>query len=457
MFFPAKVLKITCFLPVVFLCSMASYAQSGSGSTPEGDSLHISLQQSVKMGLDSSKQLKISEAKVQEAVARYEQMKDKQLPTIKATYMASEAFIPTQKIQIKGMMQKPFYLPSTSMIDLGTFSVNEAIFAGNKLRYAQQSATLLEDIAKLNTANDKQDVIFMIIQSYINLYKIDENLKIIAQNLQDVQGRLDETIQFKNQGLATENDVLRFQLEKSQVELTQIDLENNRSVANYAMDVLLGLPDNTLLKVDSVGHTAGNVAPLQQWVEEALQHREDLATYKYQHQLSDVNIKNIKADKLPTLGAGFSTYYLNPTKQFFPPANSFLVPMTLGLNLSWNISSLYTTKHKLSEAEIQQREVQVAESAASDQIRVDVSKNYHAYLDALQKINVLETAVSQATENDRIMELKYRNQLATTTDRIDAETMLYQSLINLGLAKAGAATDYYQLLRATGTLGNMQN
>ncbi|MGH2645566.1 MAG: TolC family protein, partial [Chitinophagaceae bacterium] len=377
--------------------------------------LHISLQQAIKMGIDSSKQLKISKAKIQEAVARYEQMKDKQLPTIKASYMASEAFIPTQKIQIKGMMQKPFYLPSTSMINLGTFSVNEAIFAGNKLRYAEQSANLLEEIAKLNSTNDKQDVTFMIIQSYINLYEIDENLKIIAQNLQDVQGRLDETIKFKDQGLATENDVLRFQLQKSQVELTQLDLENNRTVANYAMDVLMGLPDSTLLEVDSVGHTAGNIPPMEQFIGEALQHREDLATFKYQDQLSDINIKNIKADKLPTLGAGFSTYYLNPTKQFFPAANSFLVPMTLGLNLSWNISNLYTTKHKLNEAEVQQQEVQVEESITSDKIRVDVSKNYHDYLESIEKIKVLQTAVEQASENDRIMELKYRNQLATTT------------------------------------------
>lgn len=452
MFFLKKFFQITGLFSAVFLFSAGSRAQGVSNGSSIRDSLHISLQQAVKMGLDSSKQLKISEAKVQEAMARYQQMKDKQLPEIKASYMASEAFIPTQKIQIKGMMQKPFYLPSTSMIYIGQFGVNEAIFAGNKLRYAEQSANLLEEIAKLNTANDQQDVIFMIIQSYINLYQIDENLKIIAQNLNDVRGRLDETIKFKNQGLATENDVLRFQLEKSQVELTQIDLKNNRSVANYAMDVLLGLPDNTILHVDSIGHTADNVPSLKQWIGDALQHREDLAVYQYQNQLNDVNIKNIKADKLPTLGAGFTTYYLNPTKQFFPAANSFLVPMTLGLNLSWNISSLYTTRHKLSEAEIQQHEVQIAESATADKIRVDVSKSYHAYSDALQKITVLGTAVEQARENDRIMELKYRNQLATTTDRIDAETMLYQSLISLGLAKAEAATDYYQLLRSAGML-----
>jgi outer membrane protein TolC len=64
--------------------------------------------------------------------------------------------------------------------------------------------------------------------------------------------------------------------------------------------------------------------------------------------------------------------------------------------------------------------------------------------------------VAQAAENDRTMELKYRNQLATTTDRIDAETMLYQSLVNLSLARADAALAWYTLQKATGKLSAAQ-
>jgi outer membrane protein TolC len=442
----SRVISLIWLLPASLISGISLHAQSVQ------DSVHISLQQAIQTGLDSSKQLKISQAKIQEALAQYEQTKDRRLPEIKASFMASEAFIPTRTLQIKGLMDKPIKLPATSMISLGTLGINEAIFAGNKMRYAEQSADLLKKIATLNASNDKEDVALSIIQAYINLYKIDENLKIVEQNLADVQGRLDETIKFKSQGLATQNDVLRFQLQKANVELTQIDLQNNRAVANYAMDVLLGLPDNTVLKVDSVVGETTHVPALADLIQQAMQSREDLAVFQYQGQLSDVNIKNIKADKLPTLGAGLTTYYLNPNKQFFPPAHSFLVPVTLGLNLSWNISNLYTTKHKVDEAQVKQQEVQVAESATVDKIKVGVNTDYRAYLQSQQRINVLETAVEQARENDRIMELKYRNQLDTTTDRIDAQTMLYQSLVNLGLAKADAAVAYYQLLRSTGTL-----
>lgn len=440
-YFPAGVAFI---LPLMLLMSLSLFAQ---------DTSHISLQEAIAMGLDSSKQLKLSQAKIQEAISGIEQAKDHRLPQIKASYMVSEAFIPTRTLQIEGLMKKPMKLPSTSMIYLGTFGVNEAIFAGNKLRYAEQSAELLKKMAGLNAAHDKKGIILNVIRSYINLYKIDENLKIISQNLQDVQGRLEETNKFKDQGLATLNDVLRFQLQKSKVVLTQIDLQNNRAVANYAMDILLGLPDETYVKVDSIGLTTDQVPALQELIQQAMRNRADLAAYKYQDQLSSIAIKNIKADNLPTVGAGLTTYYLNPTKKFFPAKNSFLIPVTLGLNINWNISNLYTSRHKIDEAQIKQQEVMIAESATSDKIKMEVNKDYHAYLQSLQHIDVLKTAVKQAKENDRIMELKYQNQLATTTDRIDAQTLLYQSLVNLALARADAAVDYYQLLQTTGRLG----
>jgi outer membrane protein TolC len=438
-----KIKEAVLFLPVILLFNIPLYAQ---------DTTHVSLQKAIQMGLDSSKQLHLSQAKIQETITRLEQVKDKKLPDIKASLMGSEAFIPTRTLQIEGLMKKPLHLPATSTLYLGTLSIEEAIFAGNKLRYAEQSASLMKKIARLNAAHDTTGVVFNIIQSYINLYKIDENLKILERNIKDIQGRLNETIQFKNQGLATENDVLRFQLQKAQAKLSQIELKNNREVANYAMNILLGLPETTTIVVDSIGRANGNIPPLQHFIQQALQSRKDLAVYNYRNKLSHINIKNIKADKLPVLGAGVTTYYLNPNTSPFPPAHSFLMPITLGLNLSWNISSLYTTKNKVSEAKVKQQEVKIAKNSATDRVRIEVKKNYQDYLQTLQRIKVLKTAVAQAKENDRIMELKYRNQLATTTDRIDAQTMLYQSLINLELAKADAAVSWYQLLSSTGDL-----
>ncbi len=439
-------LKNTVSTVLILLLSIAAMAQ---------DSLHLSLKQAVAQGIDSSKKLMLAEAKVQQAITQLAQAKDRQLPTAKASLTGSEAVILTRTLQIKDLMKKPLHLPATSTMYIGTLSINEAIFAGNKMRYAKTSAQLMQKVAQLQKAHDKEGVMLSVIHAYINLYEIDQNLKIIQKNIRDIQGRLEETIQFKEQGLATLNDVLRFRLEKSQARLTLIDLQNNRTVANYALITLLGLPETTVLQVDSIVQQQTDVGNLDYFIQEALQTRKDMKVYGVQQKLNQTHIKSLKAGKLPVLGAGINTYYLNPSGQFFPPKHSYVVPVTIGLNLSWDIGSLYTTKNKVSEARIQQYKTNVSKAATADKIRITVNKNYHAYLQSLQHIDVLKTAVKQARENDRIMELKYQNQLATTTDRIDAQTMLYKSLVDLAVARADAAMSWYQLLRSTGKLNTI--
>ena len=100
-------------------------------------------------------------------------------------------------------------------------------------------------MSRLDADKDKEDITYLVINSYLNYDKILENQLIVAQNMQDIQGKLEEITKYESQGLATQNDVLRFQLQKSQMQLTEIELENNRKIANYNMNILLGLPDST--------------------------------------------------------------------------------------------------------------------------------------------------------------------------------------------------------------------
>ena len=416
------------------------------------DTIHFSLQDAIQRGVDSSKTLIISTARIDEAMARWKQTRDAILPHISIGFNPSEAFILTRTLQIDGMMREPMKLPSHTTLYMGNLSISQTIFAGNQYRYAQKSAALLHQIAQYNAASDSEDVKIDLIQSYINLYKIDENQKVLQKELVDVMERLKEVEQFRDQGLATDNDVLRFKLQKANVELAQIDLYNNRMIANYALGILLKLPVGTYISVDTTLFYPEQVPGLQELTQTAMRERSEIAVYNTQNQLSAIQIKKIKGQKLPTIGAGISSYYINPNSKFFPDKHTFLFPITIGLNLGWNISSLYTTKNKVAEAEIQKKEVEVAQSATVDQISMDVYNHYLNYLQSLKKIQLLQTSIEQAHENDRIMELKYQNQLATTTDRIDAQTLLYQSLINLNIAKADASTAYYKLLKATGKL-----
>jgi outer membrane protein TolC len=412
----------------------------------------LTLDEAVQMGIQNSKQLKRSQYKIDEALARLDQAKDLRLPEAKVSFQYLHALMMSRLISIPGVTKEPIKIPFDFPAYLGTLSVSEPIFNGNQFKYARQSADLLVQMSRLDADKDKEDITWLVINSYLNYDKILENQLIVAQNMQDVQSKLEEITKYESQGLATQNDVLRYQLQKSQILLTEVELENNRKIANYNMNILLGLPDSTQIILPRLDYKVNETFVYADLVQQAETNRRELQDLSYQSKIADVNVKKIHDQRLPTIAASAGAYYINPTGQVIPTNNNLIAPITLGIGASWDIGTLYKNKNKEREASLQRQELNTARDQAMDDIHQDVHRQFMLYQTALEKIKILQVAVDQATENERITESKYRNNLVNTTDRIDAQTQLYQARVNLELAKSDATIAYYDVLRSTGKI-----
>ena len=416
--------------------------------TAQAQTRTISLDEAVRLGVANSKQLKLAQNKIDQAVSQLEQAKDETLPTAKVSAGYSHALMLQRSFALSEDTKMKF--PFDNTLYQGTLSINQPIIAGHRYRYAKESANLLIQSSKLNAETDKDEIVYNVINAYINFYKIQQNQKIVTQNLQDVEQKLTEIKKFESQGLATKNDVLRFQLQKSNIQIQEIELNNNLKVVNYNLNILLGLPENTTVQVQDVVYKLDLNESADVYAKQALQDRKEFNSLSYQDKLAEVNIKKIHDEKMPTVGVGGNLYYINPTKALIPKGASYLAPFVVGINASWDITGFFKNKNKLTEANLQRQEVAATRDLLADQIKTDVNRSFHQYQATLEKIKLLNDAVVQATENERITESKFKNNLATTTDRIDAQTLLYESRLNLELAKADATAAYYTLLKTTG-------
>ena len=408
----------------------------------------ITLNDAIHLGISNSKNLELSANKVAEAEAAYQQVLDQALPSAKVSAIYNHAEIPNNVLQLGS--GNPITLPSNADAYLGTLSVQELIFAGNKLKYAKESNILLKKIAALDVDRNKDEVIINIINAYLNLYKLDASKEVLKQNLKVLDQQYQQTNRFFEQGIVTKNEVLRLQLQKSNIALTSLDLDKNRNIVNYNINILLGLPETTIIKTTELPMQLSKKDALASYIDSAMNNRVELKQIGYQTEVMDKNILSIKADKLPTLGAGLGAYYVNPSGSFIPSQNQFLTPITLGLTLSYNIGSLWSTKNKIAEANIKKQGTVISKDILLDNIKLDVNRNYENYLQAINKIELLNTAILQATENDNIVQSKYNNSISPLTDRLDANTQLFQAKINLEIAKADAQIAYYNLLKSTG-------
>jgi outer membrane protein TolC len=418
------------------------------GKTAIAQDRTITLDEALKLGLANSNVVKLSKAKIDQAVSQYNQAKDGVLPTGKVSLTYDRAEIPANTLDFGN---SKINLPKGADAYLGIASLNEVIFGGNKLKYAQQSTELLAQASRVDAETDKDGVAYDIIVQYYNLYKVLQSIKVVQQNLGTIDQQIKQAQRFFDQGIVTKNDVLRFQLQRSNIELNGIDLETNRKIVNYNLNILLGLPEGTQLAVNEVD-TDKTVGPLSAYLDTAMAERAELRSLDIRSKVAETNIKNIRANTSPTLAASAGLYYVDIAANPIPQSGQYITPVTIGLTFGWNFSTLWTNKNKVAEAKIQSDEVTLNKAITINNVKREVNQDYQNYLMAADKIKLLQTSIDQAGENNKILDSKYRSNIASATDRADAETLLYQAQINLELAKADAGLAYYTLLKSTGKL-----
>ena len=256
----------------------------------------------------------------------------------------------------------------------------------------------------------------------------------------------------EQQGIAIHNDYLRVELQRSNIELSEIDVNNNLEVANYNFGVLCGLAEGTVVEIDSVDlFKARDFKTFPDYLKVSLDKRSDLRAADLRKKASEASLQVAKGGMYPTLNVGANYYYANPNPRYVPPVDAFHDTWDVGLNLNWNITALYTTRHQSEEAKCQVLQTTTISDQISDGIRMEVNRDFVNYEQSIKKIDVAQRSVRQASENYRTMQSKYNNSTALLSDLLDAEVLLLQARLNLTNAKADAEIAYNHLLKSIGT------
>ena len=105
---------------------------------------------------------------------------------------------------------------------------------------------------------------------------------------------------------------------------------------------------------------------------------------------------------------------------------------------SWNFWEWGRTKYRVGAS--LSREIQSADALTGfkDRIALEVKNAYLSMREAEKRISVTRTAIGQAEENFRINQERYREHIATSTDVIDAQTLLARARADY----FGAISDY---------------
>jgi len=328
----------------------------------------------------------------------------------------------------------------------------QLIFKGALVNKSIELAGLREQLSELDLEKNQQDVKFLVISNYLDVYKIINQQSVFDNNKKLAQQRLKNITDFYKQGMVTRNEVIRGELAIKNLDQSILTLANNRKILNYNLNIALGLPaDTEIIPVENLENKESGIG-IDYYLNLAHETNPQLKSAQTNIGVADKNIEIIKTDRMPTL-SGFGGYSLQrPITTRNPVLDMYSSGWQGGISLSYNIDNLYKTKEKVKLGELQRTQANDALTLTQQNIDMNVNASYVKYQEAIQQADILNDAKRLAEENYKITEAKYLNQLAVQAEMIDAQNQKLQSELDFANAEINVLYQYYNLLKSTGTL-----
>lgn len=409
----------------------------------------LSLDDAIRLGMEHSIQLQVTGAKLNVAQAKRQQYANAAIPALSLNSNYNHLSNNVQPFVLRSPSGE-FAIPQIIDQYTNRLSASEVVFSGFRVKNLYESARFLEKAAVLDVEKDKIEVRNNLVNAYCNYYKLLISNDILAENRKVLKGRLTDIENFVKEGTALENDQLKASIALSQLELSQKDLANAITIANYNLNLLLGLPTETSLVLERNQSFGGKPVDQLPSYLSSFSTRPDLAAADLRKQAAAKSVAVVRGSRYPVVSIGANAYYSNPNPRVFPPTATFKGTWDIGVGLSYNLTNLYTSKFQVQEAKANMLQAGLAQNQLHDAAMLEINSAYLEYGSTLEKITLMEKIVVQATENQRVVKNRYQNQLATIGELLDADTLVFQTKANLESAKADAEMAYYKLLKSVG-------
>lgn len=425
-----------------------SLLQTGVFAQQEQDTMHLNLQQLFERGMEQHLRLSADKMKEEMAQERVGTARTARFPELNVGLKGG--FL-GQPVVWENGLSNPMRPESPDWQQNYAVDFTQPIYYGGKIKYGISQADMERELARLQTLTDKADIKLLLLEQYLNLFVFYKQSLVLNRKIEESEQRLKDIRRMKAEGIITNNDVLRSEMQLTNDRLSLTETENNIHIVSQQLDILLGLDERLLLIPDTTLLNRIYVtADYDDYVNRAILSDPSMLLLKKQTELAENNVRLTKAEHLPRLSFTASNTLARPVSRTL--ADMYNNSWNIGLSFSYPISALYRNKHKMTEAKQNVKLMQNAEEQKQQDIRMNVQEVLLKHHEATERVEALKLSVKQAEENYRIMRNRYMNQLAILTDLLDADNLRLNAELQLTSARTQVIYTYYELQRAIGAL-----
>ncbi|MBN1614796.1 MAG: TolC family protein [Deltaproteobacteria bacterium] len=311
----------------------------------------------------------------------------------------------------------------------------QPLFAGGAIVANYQLNKLGAVIARWDEKTVVQDIVQEVRVSYFHILKAGRILDVARQSLEQLKAHRDLAQNFYDVGMIPKNDLLYAEVQLANGEQFLVQAENGVEMANSRFNTVLrrGI-DTPVVVADMLSYR-----PFEKTLEDclaiALANRSEIKSYALKVEQAKKAVRLARSEYFPSLSmvGNYARFGDDPdvAGSLYQDQESWYIMAVA----NWNFWEWGKTKNKVDFSRSKANQATDLLTNIRDQVTLEVKNAYLLLREAEKQVAVAKRAIDQAEENFRINEERYREQVATSTDVLDAQTLLTK-----------AKSDYYNAL-----------
>ena len=408
---------------------------------------------------DNSKSLRTSLSGVEAAHLGIESAKSKKLPDLDASLSFSyigNALITDRDFSNVHGLKSPHFGNNFA------FQAQQVVYAGGAINAGIKLAELGKQQAEIGVKLTRQQIRFIALGQYLDLYKIDNRIKVYEKNIELTRQLIDDIKEKQTHGMALKNDITRYELQMESLKLALTALRNNRSILNHQLCNTLGMnqdsqmnqenqeiqiiPDATIAdktygkEGEAYWQTAGTLnSPLLEQSSNAIR-------------IAEQKEKIAKSDLLPKVAFVAADNFDGPILFELPPVDKNLNVWYVGVGVKYSLSSLFKSNKRIKQAAVETRQAKEAHAVQAEQLNNNVQAAYVQYQQTYVELETQRKSVELAQQNYDVMNARYLSQLALVTDMVDASNLKLNAELSEVDARINIVYAYYRMKYVAGEI-----
>ena len=410
--------------------------------------MKLSMEQCRDMALTTSEELKQADNRLRQA-----ELDDK---------IAATARLP----KIEGSATGAYILPDIEMTGMelamrGAYmaglTLTQPIYTGGKISAGRQMARLGRQIADQQLRMTRMDVLVDADNAYWSYIAVRRKVRMLESYSTQMDTIYKQTSSAVAAGMAIENDLLRIEAKRTEIEYQLQRARNGADLCRMALCNVIGTPLDTA--IEPTDTTFNIESPTAMSLDIA--RRPEVGLLEKQIDVNMQRIRDARSEMLPTVGlsAGYSYYGNIKLKGFADMGNGTTVPYTQEFRDGIGIAMLAVkipifhwgeSRKKMHKARYELDNSQLELQRNMRLMSIEAQQAVQNVEDGYRMIHTAESGLRQAEENLRVMRNRYAAAMSPLTDLLDAQSQWQQAQSNLIEAQTQYMIYRTDYLRATG-------